>query len=173
MAIYALGDRVPDIDPSAYIHPEAVIIGKVTIGPGSTVWPCAVLRGDDGEIHIGARTSIQDGSILHCTPELPTIVGDGCVIGHMVHLEGCIIEDGSLVGNGSVVLHGAVVRSGGLVGSNAVVTNGMEVPDGMMALGIPAKLRDGSAHQHQLIAGAMDSYAARGPRYRDELRRID
>jgi carbonic anhydrase/acetyltransferase-like protein (isoleucine patch superfamily) len=173
MPIYALGDLVPVIDPTAFIHPDAVIIGNVTIGAGSTVWPCAVLRGDDGEIRIGARSSIQDGSVLHCTPELPTLVGDGCVIGHMVHLEGCIIEDGSLVGNGSVVLHGAVVRSGGLVGSNAVVTNGMEVPGDMMALGVPAKLRPGSDHQAMLIAGAGGSYAARGPRYRDELRRID
>ena len=164
---------MPEIHPTAYIHPEAVIIGEVIIGAGSTVWPCAVLRGDDGEIRIGARTSIQDGSVLHCTPELPTVVGDGCVIGHMVHLEGCTIEDGSLVGNGSVVLHGAVVRSGGLVGSNAVVPNGMEVPGGTMALGVPAELRDGSDHQAMLIARATDSYTARGPRYRDELRRID
>jgi carbonic anhydrase/acetyltransferase-like protein (isoleucine patch superfamily) len=173
MAVYALGDQVPTIDPTAYVHPEAVIIGAVTIGPESTVWPCAVLRGDDGEIRIGARTSIQDGSILHCTPELPTIVGDGCVIGHMVHLEGCTIEDGSLVGNGSVVLHGAIVRSGGLVGSNAVVPGGMEVPGGTMALGVPAKLRNASDHQAMLIAHAGESYVARGPRYRRELRRID
>ena len=173
MPIYALGDLVPTIDPTAYIHPEAVIIGSVTIGAQSSVWPCAVLRGDDGEIRIGARTSIQDGSVLHCAPEYPTVVGDGCVIGHMVHLEGCTVEDGSLVGNGSVVLHGAVVRSGGLVGSNAVVPNGMEVPGGTMALGVPAKLREGSAHQPWLIEQATASYIARGPRYRAELRRID
>jgi len=173
MPIYALGDRVPQIDPSAYIHPDAVIIGHVTIGAESTVWPCAVLRGDDGEIRIGAGTSIQDGSVVHCAPGLPTVVGDRCVIGHMVHLEGCTIEDGALVGNGSVVLHGAVVRTGGLVGSNAVVTGGMEVPAGMMALGVPARLRDGSAHQELLISTAAGSYVARGPRYRAELRRID
>ena len=173
MAVYALGELVPDIDPSAYVHPEAVIIGRVTIGAGSTVWPCAVLRGDDGEIRIGARTSIQDGSVLHCTPELPTVVGDDCVIGHMVHLEGCTIESGALVGNGSVVLHGAIVRTGGLVGSNAVVTNGMEVPAETMALGIPAKLRPASAHQAAMISQAGASYVARGSRYRDELRRID
>jgi carbonic anhydrase/acetyltransferase-like protein (isoleucine patch superfamily) len=173
MAVYALGDRVPSIDPSAYLHPDCVIIGGVTIGPESTIWPCAVLRGDDGDIVVGARTSIQDGTVLHTTAHLPTTVGDGCVIGHMVHLEGCIIEDGALVGNGSVVLHGAVVRSGGLVGSNAVVTNGMEVPADMMALGVPAKLRPASGHQALLIATAADSYAARGARYREQLRRID
>jgi len=91
----------------------------------------------------------------------------------MVHLEGCTIEDGALVGNGSVVLHGAIVRSGGLVGSNAVVPNGMEVPGNTMALGIPAKLRPPSARQAAIIEHASASYAARGERYRVELRRID
>ncbi|MDZ7732113.1 MAG: hypothetical protein U5R31_02530 [Acidimicrobiia bacterium] len=80
--------------------------------------------------------------MLHATAELDTVVGDACVIGHIVHLEGCVIEDGSLVGNGSVVLHRAVVRSGALVGSNAVVPNGMEVPSATMALGVPAKIRE-------------------------------
>jgi len=173
MPIYALGDVEPRIDPSAYIHPDAVVIGSVTIGPASSVWPCAVLRGDDGDIHIGSRSSIQDGAVLHCAPGLPTVVGDECVIGHMVHLEGCVIEDGALVGNGSVVLHGAVVRRRSLVGSNAVVTNGMEVPTGMMALGIPAKLRPAGHDLDTLIGTAMHSYVVRTTRYREELRRID
>jgi carbonic anhydrase/acetyltransferase-like protein (isoleucine patch superfamily) len=171
--IYALGDLEPSIDASAYIHPEAVVIGSVVIGPESSVWPCAVLRGDDGDIRIGARTSIQDGSIIHCAPGLPTVVGDECVIGHMVHLEGCTIEDGALVGNGSVVLHGAIVRSRSLVGSNAVVTNGMEVPTGMMALGIPAKLRPARRDLELSIALPMESYVARSTRYRQDLRRLD
>jgi len=173
VAVYALGDQVPTIDPTAYLHPDCVVIGSVTIGAGTTIWPGAVLRGDDGEIHIGARTSIQDGTVVHTTAVQPTTVGDDCVIGHIVHLEGCIIEDGALVGNGSVVLHGAVVRTGGLVGSNAVVPNNMEVPGGMMALGVPAKLREASPHQAFMIAESGRSYAARGVRYRDELRRID
>ena len=173
MPIYALGDRVPHIDPTAYVHPDAVIIGAVTVGAQSTVWPGAVLRGDDGEIHIGARTSIQDGCVLHCAPHLPTVVGDECVIGHMVHLEGCTIEHGSLVGNGAVVLHDAVVRAGSLVGSNAVVTNGMEVPSGHMALGIPAKIRPGGDDLEAGIRMGMESYVARAQRYRRELRRID
>jgi carbonic anhydrase/acetyltransferase-like protein (isoleucine patch superfamily) len=173
VTVYALGDRTPEIHPSAYIHPDAVVIGSVWIGPESSVWPGAVLRGDDGEIHIGARTSIQDGCVLHCAPHLPTVVGDECVIGHMVHLEGCVIEDGSLVGNGAVVLHQAVVRAGSLVGSNAVVTNGMEVPSGHMALGVPAKIRPGGDDLEAGIRMGMESYVARAQRYRQELRRID
>ncbi|HVN50884.1 MAG TPA: gamma carbonic anhydrase family protein [Acidimicrobiales bacterium] len=173
MPIYALGPLEPSIDATAYVHPDAVVIGSVTIGAQSSVWPCAVLRGDDGVIRIGARTSIQDGSVLHCAPGLPTVVGDECVIGHMVHLEGCTIEDGALVGNGSVVLHGAIVRRRSLVGSNAVVTNGMEVPTGMMALGIPAKLRPAGNDLDLMIGSPMHSYVARSTRYREELRRLD
>ena len=96
MPIYALGDDAPDIHPEAYVHPDAVVIGKVSIGAESTVWPGAVLRGDNGGIVIGARTSIQDGTVIHCIPTRPTIVGDDCVIGHIVHLEGCTIEGGGV-----------------------------------------------------------------------------
>ncbi len=170
--IYALGDQVPTIDEAAYVHPDAVIIGNVVLGPQSSVWPCAVLRGDDGEIRIGARTSVQDGSVLHCTPELPTVVGDDCVIGHMVHLEGCTVEDGALVGNGAVVLHQAIIRTGALVGSNAVVPGGMDVPTGAMALGVPAKIREGAVRAGMITAPAW-SYVQRAERYRRDLRRID
>lgn len=172
MPVYALGDQVPAIDPLAYVHPDAVVIGSVTIGPESTIWPGAVLRGDDGQIFIGARTSIQDGTVVHTTPHLPTTVGDECVVGHVAHLEGCTIGDGSLVGSGSVVLHGAVVEPGALVGANAVVPNGMVVPSGAMALGVPAKLREGVVTR-DMIALGMQSYVARGVRYRRELRRLD
>ena len=172
MPIYALGDLEPDIADDAYVHPDAVVIGDVEIGDQSSVWPSAVLRGDDGRIVIGARTSIQDGSILHCTPFHPTIVGDDCVIGHLVHLEGCRIDDGALVGNGSIVLHDAVVRSGALVGSGAVVPGRMEVPTGAMALGIPAKIKP-DAVDAAFIETAKQSYVHRVSRYKAELRRLD
>ena len=171
MPIYALGDIEPRIHPAAFVHPEAVVIGDVEIGESSSVWPCAVLRGDEGKVVVGARTSIQDGSVLHTTRLFPTTVGDDCVIGHLVHLEGCVVEDGALVGNGSVVLHRAVVRAGALVGSGAVVPNGMEVPSGAMALGIPARIKDGAADPAH-IAAAADSYVRRVARYKADLRRL-
>lgn len=171
MAIYALGDIEPRIHPGAYVHPDAVVIGDVTIGESSSVWPSAVLRGDDGAIVIGARTSIQDGCVLHTTPWVPTVVGDDCVIGHLVHLEGCTVEDGALVGNGSVVLHRALIRSGALVGSGAVVPNGMEVPARAMALGIPARIKEDAVDPTQ-IEEAKQSYVNRVARYRTELRQI-
>ena len=172
MPIYALGDREPTIDGTAYVHPDAVVIGNVFIGAQSSIWPCAVLRGDDGTIRIGDRTSIQDGSVIHCTPELDTVVGDECVIGHMVHLEGCTVEDRALVGNGAVVLHRAVVSTGSLVGSNAVVPAGVVVPTGAMALGVPAKMRENTV-QADSIVQPMLSYVARAESYRTELRRLD
>ena len=145
MAIYQLGDLVPTVDPQAYVHPDAVVIGDVTIGSEASVWPSAVLRGDYGTITVGARTSVQDGTVIHAGPGFPTVVGAGCVIGHLAHLEGCVLEDECLVGSGSVVLHHALVRSAATVGANAVVPNRMEVPSGALALGVPATIRpDGS-----------------------------
>jgi carbonic anhydrase/acetyltransferase-like protein (isoleucine patch superfamily) len=172
MSIYALGAVEPRIHPRAFIHPDAVVIGDVEIGEDSSVWPTAVLRGDEGVIRIGARTSIQDGSVLHTTVEHPTAVGDDCVIGHIVHLEGCTIESGSLVGNGSIVLHRAVVRSGGLVASNAVVTNDTEVPAGAMALGVPARIRPDCVTP-EMISHGVEAYLERTRRYRTQLRRLD
>jgi carbonic anhydrase/acetyltransferase-like protein (isoleucine patch superfamily) len=172
MAVYALGDRVPQIDASAFVHPDAVVIGNVAIGAESSIWPGAVLRGDYGRIAVGERTSVQDGTVVHCTAELATIIGSDCVIGHLAHLEGCTIEDKSLVGSGSVVLHRAIVRSHALVGANAVVPNGMEVPSFAMALGVPAKLRLDAVKEGQFAMSAM-GYVANAKRYRAELRRID
>jgi carbonic anhydrase/acetyltransferase-like protein (isoleucine patch superfamily) len=172
MPIYAFGDQVPEIDEAAYVHPDAVIIGSVVVGPGSSIWPNAVLRGDDGEIRIGSGTSVQDGSVLHTTPMYPTIVGDECVIGHIVHLEGCTVEDRALIGNGSIVLHQVVVRSGAVVGANSVVLNGMEVPSGALAVGSPATIKPGRARADDIALSAA-SYVDRAVRFRNLLRRID
>ena len=172
MPIYALGDIEPTIHADAFVHPEAVIIGDVHIGAGSSIWPCAVLRGDGGRIRVGERTSIQDGAVVHTTPEHPTVVGDDCTIGHMAHLEGCTIEDGALVGTGSIVLHEAVVGRGALVGANAVVTGRTVVPPGAMALGVPAKIREGASDPETNLRDAR-FYVARGHRFRREMRRID
>jgi carbonic anhydrase/acetyltransferase-like protein (isoleucine patch superfamily) len=170
--IYALGDKVPDIHPQAFVHPDAVIIGSVTIGAESSIWPSAVLRGDAGFITIGARTSIQDGAIIHTTDVFPTIVGDDCTIGHLAHLEGCTIQSGSLVGSGAVVLHQAVVETGALVAANATVLNRMIVPAGALAVGSPATIKEGRADAAQLkLSSAV--YVHKSHWYRESLRRID
>jgi carbonic anhydrase/acetyltransferase-like protein (isoleucine patch superfamily) len=169
---YALGDRTPSVAETAFVHPNAVVIGAVTIGAQATIWPGAVLRGDYGEISVGARTSIQDGVVIHATAELPTRIGADCTIGHLAHLEGCTIEDGALIGSGSVVLHRAVVRSGALVGAGAVVPNDLEVPSRAMALGVPAKIKLDAVAEGVLQLSA-DLYVENGARYKRELRRLD
>ncbi|MHB2022985.1 MAG: gamma carbonic anhydrase family protein [Mycobacteriales bacterium] len=172
MSVYALGEQVPEIHPEAYVHPDAVVIGSVRLGAGATIWPNAVLRGDYGRITVGERTSVQDGTVVHATRELATVIGADCVVGHLAHLEGCTIEDGCLIGSGSVVLHRAIVRSGALVGAGAVVPNDMEVPTRAMALGVPAKIRPDCVRPGQ-FATAVDNYVANGRRYREQLRRLD
>lgn len=172
MPIYALGDLEPTIASDAYVSPDAVVIGEVFIGSGSSIWPNAVIRGDSGPIRIGERTSIQDGSVIHTTYHSPTTVGNDCVVGHIVHLEGCTIEDGALVGSGSVVLHGVVVGSGAIVGANAVCPDGLQVPPGAMALGVPAKIREGAANKDAIVI-ASTHYVENGARFAKDLRRLD
>lgn len=172
MPIYALGHREPTIHPEAFVHPEAVIIGDVTIGSHSSVWPSAVLRGDGaGSIVIGERTSVQDGCVIHTTDEFPTRVGNDCVIGHLVHLEGCVIEDECLIGVGAVVLHRVRVRTRAMVAANAVLLNDTEVPSGALAVGTPAVIKEGRA-RYEPIREGVESYLERTRLYPQELRRI-
>jgi carbonic anhydrase/acetyltransferase-like protein (isoleucine patch superfamily) len=154
------------------VHPDAVVIGSVTVGAFSSIWPGAVLRGDDGAIHVGERSSIQDNCVLHTTIEQPTVVGDDCVVGHAVHLEGCTIESGCLVGNGSIVLHRVVVHTGAIVAANAVVLDDTDVPSGALAVGTPAVIKEGRA-KPELISDGVDKYVNRAKRFREQLRRID
>jgi len=170
--IYALGDQHPNIHPDAYVHPDAIVIGSVTIGANSSVWPGAVLRGDDGEIIVGQRTSVQDNSVIHTTLEHPTTIGDNCVIGHMVHLEACTIESWCLIGVMSIVLHRVVVNSWAIVAANAVLLNDTIVPSGALAVGTPAVIKEGRARRDDIETG-VESYVERAARFAAELRRID
>lgn len=172
MAIYALGEREPDIAPDAFIHPDAVIIGNVTVGSGSSIWPGAVLRGDGGRITVGNFTSVQDGAVIHCTSTLDTTIGDRCTIGHNAHLEGCTIFDDSLIGSGSVVLHGALVGPHALVGACALVGNGKVVPAFARALGVPAVITENSVAP-EAFAHNVQTYVAKAQSYPQELRRLD
>lgn len=172
MPCYALGDLVPRVDPTAFVHPDAVLIGDVRIGPESSVWPTAVLRGDGAPIIVGARTSVQDGTVIHCTQTLSTVIGDRCVVGHNAHLEGCTIHDDSLVGSGSVVLHRAQVGPHALVGAGAVVGNDKAVPPRARALGVPARIVEDAVTPGD-FASAVAVYRQHAQTYPRELRRID
>ncbi|RKS77626.1 carbonic anhydrase/acetyltransferase-like protein (isoleucine patch superfamily) [Motilibacter peucedani] len=171
MPVYALDDLVPTISPDAYVAPEAVVIGAVTIGAGTSVWPGAVLRGDFGTITVGERTSVQDGAVVHVAEGFSTVIGSDCVVGHVAHLEGCTVEDHCLLGSGSVVLPGAVVRTGALVGAGAVVPQGIEVPARAMALGVPARVRPDCVPDGA-FAENVARYVANGRRHCAGLRRL-
>ncbi len=171
MPLYALGDKRPTIHPDAFVHPQAVVIGNVTIGAGSSIWPGAVLRGDS-EIIVGERTSIQDGAIIHCIDRVPTDIGDDCTVGHMAHMEGAKIGNGSLIGTGSIVLPMAVVGQNCIVGANAVVTQGTHVPDNSMVLGVPGKIREGVVDPDGSVENA-EVYVERGKFYAENMTLIE
>lgn len=173
MPIYALGDREPVVPDSAFVHPDAVLIGAVTLGEQASVWPTAVLRADFGEILVGDRTSVQDGTIVHCIEERPTRIGADCVVGHNVHLEGCTIGDGCLVGSGSVVLNHATVGAASIIGAGAVVTEHADIPASSMALGIPARARPAPPEAQEWVRFGVDEYLTNSAVYRDQLRRLD
>ena len=172
MPVYAIGDRVPEIDSTAYIHPEATIIGSAVIGPNASVWPQAVIRADDNTIAIGEGTSIQDGAVLHCTPFHATTVGAFVTVGHLAHLEGCRVLDHALVGTGSIILHDAVIHEHALVGAAAMVPGGVEVPKCAMALGVPAKIREDAVPEGHAAIN-VETYIKRGALFAAQLRRID
>ncbi len=172
MAIYGLDGVAPSIHPTAWVSPDATVIGRVSIGPEASIWPRAVLRGDYGEIRVGARTSIQDGTVLHVTEEWPTLIGNDCVVGHLAHLEGCTVGNRCLIGSNSVVLNRVVIGDGSLVGAGALVAEDTHVPPDHRALGIPARVRPGAdIDEHMDYAVAV--YVENARRYRDGLIRLD
>ena len=157
--------RAPQIASTAYVDPAAVVIGDVALGEHASVWPCAVLRGDVNFIRIGARTNIQDGSVLHVIrDEHPLILGDGVTIGHGCILHSCTIESRCLIGMGAIILNGAKIGAGSIVAAGTLVPEGAVVPPGSLFMGHPGKFR------RALTAGdleSIDAYAARYVEYKE------
>jgi carbonic anhydrase/acetyltransferase-like protein (isoleucine patch superfamily) len=157
--------RAPQIASTAYVDPAAVVIGDVALGEHSSVWPCTVLRGDAHFIRIGARTNIQDGSVLHgMKSEYPVILGDGVTVGHGCVLHGCTIESRCLVGMGAIILNGAKIGAGSIIAAGTLVPEGTVVPPGSLFMGHPGKFR------RALTAGdleSIDAYAARYVEYKE------
>ncbi|HEX2762271.1 MAG TPA: gamma carbonic anhydrase family protein [Allosphingosinicella sp.] len=140
------GGRSPVVDPSAFVAPGAVLIGDVEIAPGASVWYNCVLRGDVNRIRVGARSNIQDGSVLHVDSPRPghesgqpTIIGEDVLIGHMAMVHGCILHDRAFVGLGSIVMDGCEIESGGMLAAGALLTPGRRIAAGQLWAGRPAK----------------------------------
>jgi carbonic anhydrase/acetyltransferase-like protein (isoleucine patch superfamily) len=170
--IYALGSCEPDIHETAFVHPDAVVIGRVRIGPEASVWPCAVLRGDHGRIEVGARTSVQDGTVVHCTHDWPTLIGAECVVGHNAHLEGCVVGDRCLIGSGSITLNRVTVGTGAIVAAASLVPEGFEVPPGALVAGVPAQIKK-TGVPADWVDRAVKTYVESSRAHRAGLRRLD
>jgi len=130
----------PQIDPTAYVAEQAVVIGDVRLAARTSVWPTAVLRGDINFIEIGEGSNVQDGSIVHLADDLPVRVGKLVTIGHRAILHACTVEDECLIGMGATILDGAVIGKGSMVGAHALVTKGAHIPPGSLVMGMPAKV---------------------------------
>jgi carbonic anhydrase/acetyltransferase-like protein (isoleucine patch superfamily) len=174
--IIALGDAKPRIAETAFVAPGCRISGDVTLGDEVSIWYNCVLRGDINHIRIGARTNIQDGSTVHCDrprnghPGYPTVVGEDCLIGHMVLLHGCTLEDRAFVGMGAIVLNGATIQSDGMLAAGAMLTSGKVVPSGQLWAGRPAKyLRDLTPEEIVSNQGGVRGYVEQARRHRAAL----
>jgi carbonic anhydrase/acetyltransferase-like protein (isoleucine patch superfamily) len=157
----------PETDQAAFIAPNATVIGRVRLAEGSNVWFGAVLRGDVNEITIGPRVSVQDNAVIHVNRRHPTIVEADVVVGHGAIMEGCRIEPGALIGMNATVLDGAVVGAGAVIAAGSVVRENQVIPPGMLAAGVPAKVKgpvSEAAQAHALQAAA--SYQRVSEKYR-------
>lgn len=160
-------EHSPAIDARAFVHAMATVIGEVYVGAESSVWPSAVLRGDDGPIRIGACSSIQDGTVVHNYEGFSkTSIGDRVTVGHNATLHGCTIEDDCLIGMGAIILDNAVVRSGSIIGAGALVPAGKEIPAGSLVFGNPCRVvRPVGAKDRALIESGWRAYQTRAAQY--------
>jgi len=150
---------MPRIDPTAFVHPLAVILGSVTLGARVSVWPTAVLRGDSDSITIGDDSNVQDGTIIHADAGVPTTIGTRVAIGHRAIVHGSTIEDDCLIGMGAILLNGVHVGTGSIVGAGAVCREGMRIPPNSLVLGVPGRVtRETTPEERERIRFTVNAY---------------
>jgi len=170
MPIYPMDGITPEIDPDSYIAPEAVLIGRVRIKKGASVWFGAVLRGDNDWITVGENSNIQDLSLIHADPGQPVEIGAGVTVGHRVIIHSAIVGDNVLVGMGAILLNRARIGANSLVGAGALVTEGKSFEDGQMVLGSPAKaIKPLTPEQVAGLRLSAETYVANARRYRESI----
>jgi carbonic anhydrase/acetyltransferase-like protein (isoleucine patch superfamily) len=164
--------HAPQIHEEAFVHPDSTLIGHVTIGARSTIWPSAVLRGDmQGRIVIGDDTSIQDGTMIHLTQDWSeTVVGDKCTVGHGVILHGCVVGDECLIGMGAIILDNAKIGRGSFIAAGTLIPPGKEIPPGSFVVGSPGKVvRECGEKERAMIDDGWRTYVEYGAKYKHEL----
>ncbi|MFN3937830.1 MAG: gamma carbonic anhydrase family protein [Gemmobacter sp.] len=168
--IYALDGIAPSIDPTAWVAPDANVIGRIVLGADCSIWFGATLRGDNEEIRIGRGSNIQENCVLHTDLGLPLTVGEGCTVGHKAMLHSCTIGDHTLIGMSATVLNGARIGRHCLIGAGALVTEGKEIPDGSLVMGAPGKVvRVLDAEARQRLEWSARHYCEVAARFRDGL----
>ena len=175
MPIYALEDAKPELPPEDqyWVAPTAVLVGKVRLLKGASVWWGCVLRGDNDWITVGENSNVQDLSIIHTDPGQPVTIGSNCTVGHRVILHSTTIGDSSLIGMGSTLLNRSRIGSNCLVGANTLVTEGKEFSDGSMILGSPAReARKLGEMELALLKMSSAGYVHNHQRFRQTLRQI-
>lgn len=173
MALYALGERRPELRGTAWVAETAAVIGNVLIEDGASVWFNAVLRGDNERITLGRASNVQDGAVLHTDPGFPLTLAAEVLVGHQAMLHGCSIGEGSLVGIQAIVLNGAVIGRECLIGAGALIPEGKRIPDRSLVLGSPGKVvRQLTDREAAMIRFGCAQYAERARRYERELRRL-
>ena len=171
--IYELDGTAPDVDEDAWVAPDANVIGRVRLAPGSSVWFGTTIRGDNEPISIGRDSNIQEACVLHTDLGFPLTVGARVTVGHKAMLHGCTIGDGALIGMGATVLNGAVIGEGCLIGANALVTEGKVIPPGSLVMGAPGKVvRELDAAARQALLASAENYRQNAARFRTGLREV-
>jgi carbonic anhydrase/acetyltransferase-like protein (isoleucine patch superfamily) len=151
--ILTVDGHTPQIDPTAWVAPGAVVAGRAVLGPEVGVWYTAVVRADNDVISVGAGSNVQDGSVLHADPGFPCSVGENVTIGHRAVVHGCTVEDGCLIGMGAVIMNGATIGRGSVVAAGALVSQGQTVPPGSLVAGVPGKVRRETSQDEQSFNG--------------------
>ena len=173
MALYELDGKAPKLGRGAWVAETATVIGDVELGEDASVWFGAVVRGDSEHITVGARTNIQDGSVLHADAGKPLVIGAGVTVGHQVLLHGCTVADGALVGNQAVVLNGARIGRNCIVGAGSVVTENKEFPENSLIIGAPARVvKTLDAAAAEMIRRNADHDVGNAERFRKGLKKI-
>jgi len=174
MPEFELDGRRPRVHPDAYVAPTAILIGDVEVQAGASVWFGAVLRGDESQIVIGEGSNVQDNSMIHCSHQMPTILGRNVTVGHLACLEGCVVEDGALVGSGAIMLQCSRLGPGAMLAAGSLLAEGKEVPAGQLAAGVPAEVKKQlSGSSADWIGRPARHYVENGRHYREKLRAPD
>lgn len=169
--IYTLDGIAPEIDPTAWIAPDANLIGRVAIGRDASIWFGATLRGDNEEIRVGHGSNVQENCVLHTDIGYPLVIGAHCTIGHKAMLHGCTIGEGSLIGMGATILNGAKIGRGCLIGAGALIAEGKEIADFSLVIGAPGRIvRQLDAEAQARLLASAAGYRANAARFRAGLR---